>query len=449
MMRALRFQRRLHQATLADDEVKTLVRSVARRMGLRNVPQAWMLDGRLSPMVWCGIRPRLILPTRLWDELDDAGRRTVLFHELAHLRRRDHWVSWIEIVVGCIYWWHPLVWWVRHRIQTEADHCCDAWVTNLLPGRRRVYAEALLKTRQFIDERCHVPVIGMGMTTVRAGRFARRLTMVMTGSAKPSLSLSGVALAFVMAAAGWLAAPAQSCPRPEAQASAATPAVAPIPAIPATPATTAAAGLMPIDARAAIAPLAHFRLVGDRDGDDRFEELERKLDELSERLDGLSGSLGDAPHPRRPAPPCPPRPPHVNPPPPPLLPGFGAPPPPGGPMPGPGQTWADMGGEKSEWRLYKLSRGKLGPFTDFMSRPDVPIRVRPNPDGLEMEATPAQHGILLGFLQLIDPCSERAGAGPPPGGHAFAIGGHGHGPGHGCDEDCKKNCKKDCKEDCK
>ena len=194
-VRVLRFRGSVRIGRPAPRSVLREVAAACETLKLRHAPQTLMVDGCLSPMISCGRRTRLVLPTRLWDDLDDVGRRAVLLHELAHLRRRDHWVLWAERIIGVLYWWHPLIWWVRRRLHIEADYCCDAWVTTLLPRTRRAYAEALLRTRQYVGEgNSAVPVLGMGVTTGRAKRFARRLTMVMTTSTKPGLTLPGVAL---------------------------------------------------------------------------------------------------------------------------------------------------------------------------------------------------------------------------------------------------------------
>jgi prefoldin subunit 5 len=157
--------------------------------------------------------PVLVLPVELWDELDVVGRRAVIHHELAHLKRRDHWVCWAELIAMAIYWWNPLVWWVRRRIREEADLCCDAWVTTLFPHGRRAYAQALLNTRRFISDSSSArPDVGLGAISSGARHFARRLTMVMTHRPTPSRTLPGIFLAATIAAAGFLAAPLVACP---------------------------------------------------------------------------------------------------------------------------------------------------------------------------------------------------------------------------------------------
>ena len=188
-----RFRRVLTRSVAAPAGVRLMVQQAAREIGLKRVPTVLMTEQRVSPMVWCGLHSRLVLPSGLWEELDDLGRRAVILHELAHLRRRDHWVRWAELAASVVYWWHPVVWWVRGRLRDEADLCCDAWVTALLPRERRAYAMALVSTQSYLRVgSCTPPSVGMGVMTSSAERFARRLTMVMKARPNPRLSALGI-----------------------------------------------------------------------------------------------------------------------------------------------------------------------------------------------------------------------------------------------------------------
>ena len=68
----------------------------------------------------------------------------LLLHELAHVKRRDHIVGWIELVAGIVWWWNPLFWFVRSALREQAELACDVWVITTLPNGRRAYAESLL-----------------------------------------------------------------------------------------------------------------------------------------------------------------------------------------------------------------------------------------------------------------------------------------------------------------
>jgi len=470
-LRVLRFRRRLSQALPAPGSVMRVVETACQQIGLRRVPETLMVDGRLSPMIWCGPRPRLILPAPLWSQLDDPGRRAVVFHELAHVRRYDHWVSWADAIIGSLYWWHPLVWWARRRLHAEAEVCCDAWVTSLLPRTRRAYAEALLVTRQYVaDENEPVPALGIGVTTGRARRFARRLTMVMTESVKPRLSASGLALVLMMATTGWLASPAQSSPNEDKAAKeagkpcdkpCATPCAKATAAAVATPGVTAAVAATPaprgqpaaattyeqhlanrkhegpgetpesgfvvqpgrVLPAIAIGRVAPFALAAGRGGDqeERLNRLEEELARLEEQLERLSESLerrneGDGPGEHTPRPPQTPRSPRAPRPAQPPMPAM-PPMPPQPPMlpgigsgSGPGES--NEGGEVFP-RVYALPQGKLEALTQLMSRSDVPILVRRQENALEVHATDRQHRIFAAFVRMIDPSAERRGdAGP-------------------------------------
>ena len=74
-------------------------------------------------------------------------------HELAHFRRRDHWVRWLEAVVLAVYWWHPVAWWARRGLRAAEERCCDAWAVWLLDGNARSYGETLLVTVDFLSAR--------------------------------------------------------------------------------------------------------------------------------------------------------------------------------------------------------------------------------------------------------------------------------------------------------
>lgn len=270
----------LRRATAAPAEVKRMVAAASATMGLRRPPETWMVRDRISPMVWCGVKSRLLLPEELWAELDEAGRSAVVMHELAHLRRRDHWTCWAELIACTVYWWHPVAWWVRRRLRDEADLCCDAWVTALFPTERRGYAQALLETRKYISQsRWSEPAVGLSAAGGGAKRFARRLTMVMTHRTRPGGSWTGVALATALAAAGMATGPIWACPPDEGAAAvqpapaaqttraaaaaragqparAARPVLTPRPARAADPARTGADAMVPASPFAAVAPVA-------------------------------------------------------------------------------------------------------------------------------------------------------------------------------------------------
>ena len=58
-----------------------------------------------------------------------------------------------------LYWWHPVVWWVRRPPREAEEQCCDAWVVWAMPERARTYAAALLAAVEFVSGAPTAPAV--------------------------------------------------------------------------------------------------------------------------------------------------------------------------------------------------------------------------------------------------------------------------------------------------
>jgi RND family efflux transporter MFP subunit len=177
---ALRLRRFARAARPATDDLRERAGRVAARLGVRHAPEPELVPARISPMLWALFgRPRLLLPEALWRDLSPAQQDAVLAHELAHLRRGDHWVRRLELLVLGIHWWNPIAWWARREVERAEEPCCDAWVARALPGSAHDYAEALVATAAFLSApRTFRPVGASGAG--RARLLKRRLIMILS-----------------------------------------------------------------------------------------------------------------------------------------------------------------------------------------------------------------------------------------------------------------------------
>ncbi len=189
----VRFRRVLGRARLAPGPLQDEAEGLARRLGLRRCPDVWLVPGAVSPMVWAlGRRPCLLFPAGLLERLDDAGRAALLAHELAHVRRRDHWVRLLELAATGLHWWHPVLWWARRELHEAEEQCCDAWAVWALGGDGRPYALALLQAITFVSQtRLPLPA-GASGGVGQVSHLKRRLAMVMQGNTSRALSRAGL-----------------------------------------------------------------------------------------------------------------------------------------------------------------------------------------------------------------------------------------------------------------
>ena len=87
-----------------------LVKQIQMRLSVREAIEIKVSEAVVSPFV-CGLlKPTLILPKALVQQLSDKELAALLNHELAHMRQHDLiWcVAWRWMKIIC--WFHPLVW---------------------------------------------------------------------------------------------------------------------------------------------------------------------------------------------------------------------------------------------------------------------------------------------------------------------------------------------------
>ena len=141
--------------------------------------------------MWFLGRLRLVWPEVMSSREAIVRARGVIAHELAHVRRGDHIVAWVELVAGLIWWWNPLFWFVRRRCRESAELACDAIALAACPNGRRIYAELLLElSAGLCARRTTAPALGMSAGTTSS--FERRLSMILSDRVSGKVSRMGI-----------------------------------------------------------------------------------------------------------------------------------------------------------------------------------------------------------------------------------------------------------------
>jgi len=186
-LRFARFRALLATAQPGPSFVAARAADLATRVGLRRCPRVRLVAAGIPPMLWPDrggpllLLPEKLLPTLHADELD-----ALLAHELAHLRRRDHWVRLVEIAATALFWWYPITWWARGALRRAEERCCDEWVLRLLPRSAEAYANGLLKSLAFVADR-PLPAIASGVGPVED--LEARLKEILMTRPVPPLSV--------------------------------------------------------------------------------------------------------------------------------------------------------------------------------------------------------------------------------------------------------------------
>ena len=82
----------------------------------------WMNAKVTTPLLTGLLRPRIYLPSDryTWKELE-----LLLSHELSHYRHHDLWYKLILQLAGIVYWFNPLLHWMRREADQDLEFLCD------------------------------------------------------------------------------------------------------------------------------------------------------------------------------------------------------------------------------------------------------------------------------------------------------------------------------------
>jgi TonB family protein len=118
--------------------VQRLIGSLGVRTAVRAVQSARVH----VPMVVGWLRPVILVPVSAMSGLTTWQLELILMHELAHVRRYDHLVNLLQVVIETLLFYHPVVRWVSRVMREEREHCCDDLVV-ARSGDALAYARAL------------------------------------------------------------------------------------------------------------------------------------------------------------------------------------------------------------------------------------------------------------------------------------------------------------------
>ena len=180
------------------------------------------------------VKPTVVIPRWVMQELSSDELNQILLHELAHLRRWDDWTNLAQKVVKALFFFHPAVWWIEKRVSLEREMACDDAVI-AETERPRAYAECLahLAEKTLIQRSIALAQAALGRIRQTSLRVARILDVNRPTSVdrawKPVVTLvAGFAMVFVLAIsrAPKLIAFSDNEPRPMASPMLASPMIA-------------------------------------------------------------------------------------------------------------------------------------------------------------------------------------------------------------------------------
>jgi bla regulator protein blaR1 len=147
----------------------------------------------MEPGVFGIFRPVMMLPQGILERLSAAQMRAIVAHEMCHVRRRDNLTFALHMLAETVFWFHPLVWFLRIRLIEERERACDEAVLQS-GSEAEVYAEGILNVCKFYVESPLACVSG-----VTGSSLKQRIVRIMTEQLGSQLGLGRKLLLAVVA----------------------------------------------------------------------------------------------------------------------------------------------------------------------------------------------------------------------------------------------------------
>ncbi|MEZ2347056.1 M56 family metallopeptidase [Terriglobus sp. RCC_193] len=178
---------KLRASAAVPPEVRVAFERLRRRYELSRGVMLRMSDEVISPMVFGVWRTVVLVPLSAVAQLTPEQMEAVLAHELAHVRRWDYLVNLMQTVTECLFFFHPAVWWISHRVRDFREICCDETAAQTCADPA-IYAAALL---QMEEQRFRQPQLAMALNG-NGGTLLQRVRRVMGEKAMEQKQMSGI-----------------------------------------------------------------------------------------------------------------------------------------------------------------------------------------------------------------------------------------------------------------
>lgn len=121
--------------------------------------------------------PRLVLPQRVMDSLDQEQIRHIFLHELAHCKRNDIAINWIMQFLLIIHWFNPVLWYANQRMREDQEIASDALALSYLePAKWANYGYTLIQLLESYTRPVSVP--GNVNLSGSKSQLKRRIMMI-------------------------------------------------------------------------------------------------------------------------------------------------------------------------------------------------------------------------------------------------------------------------------
>ena len=184
---------------ITDSQILELLEDCKMQMGIQTIVGVVVTDKVKGPALFGFVRPRLLLPEGLIEDLGLDDLYYVFIHELCHLKRRDVYLGWLISLLQILHWFNPLMWFAFHRMRLDREFACDALAVSTMNAEETpVYGRTILNLLERFSQVSYVPSIAGILED--SSQIERRIKMIAKSKKSSPVQRAAAVLIFAVLA---------------------------------------------------------------------------------------------------------------------------------------------------------------------------------------------------------------------------------------------------------
>jgi len=114
-----------HGSVEPSTQLLTRFNELAEQINLTIAPKLLISLKVDVPMAIGWLKPVVLIPATMISGLNSAQLEMLILHELAHIRRHDYLVNFLQTFIEILLFFHPAVLWVSKQMRNEREYCSD------------------------------------------------------------------------------------------------------------------------------------------------------------------------------------------------------------------------------------------------------------------------------------------------------------------------------------
>lgn len=157
-------------------DIRIFIAKTALHLGIKKKVTVWLSVHIDVPSVTGFIKPIILLPVAVINNLSIEQLNAILLHELAHIKRNDYLLNFFQSIIALVLFFNPFAILLSNAAKKERENCCDDWVLSYQFNQLE-YAKALLVLEEQRHQQIVLALAATDNKKILLGRIKRLFTI--------------------------------------------------------------------------------------------------------------------------------------------------------------------------------------------------------------------------------------------------------------------------------